>query len=81
MPNVTLRFNLDSEEVELTYDGEVALSSGTEVFKSWVDAYNEKHKPAPAPVVVDVAPAAPEAEVENETVEETTEPAEGSTES
>jgi hypothetical protein len=43
---VGLRFNLDAEEVELTVDGQTALTSGQDVFKSWVDAYNDKHKPS-----------------------------------
>jgi len=57
MAEVKLRLNLDAEEVELVVDGGVALSSGPDVFRNWVEAYNEKHKPAvveqpePAPVV------------------------------
>jgi len=57
MAEVKLRLNLEAEEVELVVDGAVALSSGPEVFRNWVEAYNEKHKPAepvqapePAPV-------------------------------
>lgn len=46
MAQIGLRFNLDKEEVELTVDGEVALASGSDVFKSWVDAYSDKHKVA-----------------------------------
>lgn len=46
MAEVKLRFNLDAEEVELVVDGQVALSSGREVFVNWVDAYTEKNKPA-----------------------------------
>jgi hypothetical protein len=45
MAEVKLRLNLDSEEVELVVDGQVALTSGNDVFKNWVSAYNEKHKP------------------------------------
>jgi hypothetical protein len=55
MAEVKLRLNLDAGEVELVVDGQVALSSGPEVFANWVEAYNEKHKP----VVEPVAPAAP----------------------
>lgn len=50
MAEIKLRYNSDSEEVELVVDGEVALASGNDVFVSWVADYNEKHKPAEAPV-------------------------------
>lgn len=50
MAEIKLRFNLDNEEVELTVDGEVALASGQEVFRSWVSAYNDKHKKVDEPV-------------------------------
>lgn len=46
MAEVKLRLNLDAEEVELVVDGQVALTSGAEVFRNWVGAYNDKHKPA-----------------------------------
>lgn len=46
MAEIRMRLNLDAEEVEVTVDGTVAISSGQDVFKSWVDAYNDKHKPA-----------------------------------
>lgn len=46
MAEVKMRLNLDAGEVELVVDGQVALSSGPDVFKSWVEVYNEKHKPA-----------------------------------
>lgn len=60
MAEVKLRLNLDAEEVELVVDGKVAISSGQDVFRSWVTAYNEKHKPVPAePKVVDVSTAEP----------------------
>lgn len=45
-----MRFNIDAEEVELVVDGKVAISSGKDVFESWVSAYNEKHKPVEKPV-------------------------------
>lgn len=52
MAEVKLRLNLDAEDVELVVDGQVALTTGSDVFKSWVEAYNEKHKPVePVPVV------------------------------
>lgn len=63
MAEVKLRFNLDAEEVELVVDGQVALSSGKEVFENWVGAYNEKHKP-----VVEPEPVKVEAPVEEKTV-------------
>ncbi len=56
MPELKLRYNVDAEEVELVIDDEVALSSGTDVFESWVNAYNEKHKPVEPPVVEPAAP-------------------------
>ena len=40
-----MRLNLDTEEVELVVDGQVALTSGQDVLHSWVEALNEKHKP------------------------------------
>lgn len=49
MSEIKLRFNLDAEEVELVVDGEVAMSSGSDVFANWVEVYNEKHKPAVEP--------------------------------
>ena len=56
MAEVKLRLNLDAEEVELVVDNEVALTSGSDVFRSWVDAHNEKHKPT---IVEPVAPVEP----------------------
>lgn len=50
MAEVKLRFNLDAEEVELVVDGKVALSTGADVFQSWVSAYNDKHKSVDEPV-------------------------------
>lgn len=49
MPNVEIKmvFNPDTEEVQTLIDGEVLVASGADTFKSWVDYYNEKHKPAP----------------------------------
>ena len=72
MAEVKLRLNLSNDEVELVVDGQVALSSGPEVFKNWVEAYNEKHKPAPTveepveekQVVVDPEPPVETAETE-----------------
>lgn len=43
MAELKLRLNLDAEEVELVVDGQVALSSGADVFSNWVEAYNAKH--------------------------------------
>lgn len=51
MAEVKLRYNNDADEVELTVDGEVALTSGSDVFESWVKAYNDKHKSVDEPVV------------------------------
>ena len=67
MAEVKLRYNPDAEEVELVVDNEVALTSGTDVFHSWVEDFNEKHKPVvPEPVVeektVDVTPEEPTSE-------------------
>lgn len=45
MAELRLRLNLDSEEVELVVDGQVALTSGSDVLASWVQAINDKHKP------------------------------------
>lgn len=45
MAEVKMRLNLDAEEVELVVDGQVALASGPDVFKNWVDAYAEKQVP------------------------------------
>lgn len=82
MAEVRLRLNLDAEEVELVVDGKVATSTGPEVFKNWVDAYNEKHKPLEPEVVheehdkkVDVDEPVEEKHVpvEEETVETSTE--------
>lgn len=56
MAEVKMRLNLDAGEVELVVDGQVALSSGKDVFSNWVEAYNEKNKPL---VVEPVTPAAP----------------------
>lgn len=73
MADVVLRLNLDSEEVELTVDGEVALASGQDVFVSWVGAYNEKHPLEPV-VIETVVPekiVEPEEPVK-ETTDETT---------
>lgn len=50
MAEIKLRYNAESEEVELVVDGEVALASGNDVFVSWVEDYNEKHKTVEAPV-------------------------------
>lgn len=47
MAEVKLRYNPDSEEVEFVVDGEVALSSGTAEFASWVEHYNGVHPPEP----------------------------------
>lgn len=81
MAEVKLRLNLDSEEVELVVDNEVALTSGSDVFKSWVSAYNTKHPlPVPEPEiryvekpveekVVDVEEPVKEEPAETETVE------------
>src|SRR5690242_13971114 len=56
MAEVKLRLNLDAGEVELVVDGQVALSSGPEVFANWVEVYNEKNKPAVVEPVVVAAP-------------------------
>ena len=68
---VKLRYNPDAEEVELVVDDEVALTSGADVFQSWVEDYNEKH-PVPVeepvreeePVTEPVTPAQPVEEKE-----------------
>lgn len=64
MPEVTLRYNAQGEEVELLVDGEVAMSSGPEVFASWVEVYNESHPPAPPEPVEPPTPVEPPAPVE-----------------
>ncbi len=58
MAEVKLRLNLDSESVELVVDGQVALESGSDIFKNWVAAYNEKHKVHVEPVKVEEPVAA-----------------------
>ena len=45
MADAKLRFNDKTEEVEFVVDERVVMSSGADVFKSWVDFYNEQHKP------------------------------------
>jgi len=45
MAELKLRYNPEAEEAELVVDNEVALSSGKEVFASWVEAYNDAHPP------------------------------------
>lgn len=47
MPEVKMRYNPDEGQVELVVDGEVAMSSGKEEFRSWVDYENEQNPPAP----------------------------------
>jgi hypothetical protein len=66
MAEVKLRLNLDAEEVELVVDGQVALSSGQEVFKSWVEAYNGKH---PLEPVVVEKPVSVEVPVDEKVIE------------
>lgn len=74
MAEVKMRLNLDAGEVELVVDGQVALSSGPEVFKNWVDAYNEKHKPVvEEPVKVEAPVVEPPVKVEEPVSEETLE--------
>jgi hypothetical protein len=66
--NIVLRFNAESEEVELVVGDEVAGSSGKDEFKSWVEHYNEKHPEVkviqevvqPAPVVEEKVVVEPE---------------------
>lgn len=72
MSELKMRLNLDAEEVELVVDGKVAFSSGSDVFRSWVNVYNDKHKPAPVEPVKVEAPVEevmvnPEAPVVEET--------------
>jgi len=86
MAEVRMRLNLDAGEVELVVDGQVALSSGPEVFANWVEAYNTKNKPVHVepikveePVVetpVKVEEPVAETVVETETVEVKTETSE-----
>lgn len=59
MAELKLRLNLDAEEVELVVDGQVALTSGKDVFNSWVSAVNEKNKPVEPLVVEAPVPAEP----------------------
>ena len=66
MPEIKLRYNENSEEVELLVDNEVALTSGNDVFVSWVEAYNEKHKPEEPEIEKEVNEEVPE-QVEEET--------------
>jgi hypothetical protein len=65
--DIGLRFNLSTEEVELTVDGKVTMGSGQDVFQSWVNAYNEKHKP----IVVDTPIEEPPVPLTEPVVEET----------
>jgi hypothetical protein len=73
---VGLRYNATNDEVELTVDGEVALTSGKEVFESWVRAYNDKYQVLAQPqepvqpVVVETATVEPEQKVIETPVEE-----------
>lgn len=53
---IKLRYNASAEEVELLVDDTVAATSGADVFKSWVDAYNEAHAMEPVEKV-DESPA------------------------
>ena len=70
MAEIKLRYNVTSEEVELLVDGEVAFGSGSETFKSWVDAYNNAHPLEPK--IVEVPAPVPDKVVEpgNEVKEE-----------
>lgn len=53
MAEVKMRLNLNAMEVELVVDGQVALTSGQDVFLSWVEAANKLNPPpTPEPVVV-----------------------------
>lgn len=71
MAEVKLRYNPEVEEVELVVDDEVALTSGKDVFESWVGAYNEKHPlPVPDPVVVEAPVGEKKVDVEEPVKEE-----------
>lgn len=47
MAEIKLRYNPEAEEVELVVDEEVTLTSGADVFESWVGSYNEAHPVEP----------------------------------
>lgn len=70
MPEIKLRYNETSEEVELIVDNEIALTSGTDVFVSWVEAYNEKHKPEEPEIEEEVNEEVPEETEEEAPAEE-----------
>lgn len=53
MAELKMRYNPETEEVELVVDNEVALSSGKEEFVSWVDYYTEVHLPEVTPEPVE----------------------------
>lgn len=66
MPELKMKYNEATDEVEVLVDNEVLIASGAPEFKSWVDYYNEKHKPVVVEspveekqVVVTDAPAEP----------------------
>jgi hypothetical protein len=61
MAEVKMRLNLNAMEVELVVDGAVALSSGKDVFLSWVEAANKLNPPVHSePVKVEApVPATP----------------------
>lgn len=65
MSDLTLRLNLDAQDVELVLDGKVIDTVGTDVVASWVAALNEKNKPAePEKPVEEEKPETPEEVVE-----------------
>lgn len=77
MPEMKIRLNVETEEVEFLFDNEVAFVVEKEVIHSWVDAINDKRDgeevtapPEAVPVEDDAEsaatePAAPD-EVDNE---------------
>jgi hypothetical protein len=54
MAEIRIRLNLDKEEVELVVDNQVVATVEKHVVHSWVEAINEKNKPAhEEPIKVD----------------------------
>ncbi len=53
MTDFRIRFNVDTEDVELVLDDKVVDTVGTEVVQSWMTAYNDKHGFAKQPVQVE----------------------------
>lgn len=80
--DVTFRFNPDADDVEIVAGDKVVDTVGSDVFASWVSAYNAKHGYVQRVEVPETGnttqePVAEE-KAEEEAVEETTEEVAGS---